>query len=321
MKKLLGKYGLTVRDLMQCIGGSVVACVLVFMIMIGMLTASAGCNDTTVQEPEKHYLVGDIGDVMIVDHVVNHPKVVKRIADIGLEDGYLSKTTDDYGNYFKSFGLGWFHADGNDYQQREVFDAYGSYLKDAPFVLDMEVLRWQECADFAMRMHINAQLNRGKLATVHSNKEVYKYKDALPTNKQLEKMYNYANSYSIVHNDLMKIELTEIQPGDLLAIGGYPGHVVVIMDVVKDSMGNEHFLLAQSFIPAQTPHIVENWTNKSYWFSVNDCVEKGVIDVGGYIFRTDRDVYRWSERALSTISIGRITADPNITHDYRSSDN
>ena len=105
MKKLLGKYGLTVRDLMQCIGGSVVACVLVFMIMIGMLTASAGCNDTTVQEPEKHYLVGDIGDVMIVDHVVNHPKVVKRIADIGLEDGYLSKTTDDYDTPIR-IGLG-----------------------------------------------------------------------------------------------------------------------------------------------------------------------------------------------------------------------
>jgi hypothetical protein len=49
-----------------------------------------------------------------------------------------------------------------------------------------------------------------------------------------------------------------IQPGDVLIQGGYPGHAVLVLDVSADESGRRHFLLGQSYMPAQSFHVLRN---------------------------------------------------------------
>ena len=60
-----------------------------------------------------------------------------------------------------------------------------------------------------------------------------------------------------------KIDLKEVEPGDVLIRGGFPGHAVIIMDVGTNNAGNKIFLLAQSYMPAQDIHVLNNHSNKN----------------------------------------------------------
>ena len=50
-----------------------------------------------------------------------------------------------------------------------------------------------------------------------------------------------------------------VQPGDLLIHGGQPGHAVLVVDVAENSVTHQKFmLLAQSYMPAQSIHLLRN---------------------------------------------------------------
>ena len=53
------------------------------------------------------------------------------------------------------------------------------------------------------------------------------------------------------------------QPGDVLIQGGHPGHAVIVLDVAEASAtatraGKRYVLLAQSYMPAQSLHVLKN---------------------------------------------------------------
>jgi hypothetical protein len=47
-----------------------------------------------------------------------------------------------------------------------------------------------------------------------------------------------------------------VAPGDVLIQGGYPGHAVIVLDVVAEAAGKRKLLLAQSYMPAQSMHVL-----------------------------------------------------------------
>ncbi|HEY4286022.1 MAG TPA: DUF4846 domain-containing protein [Puia sp.] len=49
-----------------------------------------------------------------------------------------------------------------------------------------------------------------------------------------------------------------ISGGDVLIRGGSPGHAMLVTDVAEDARGRRIYLLAQSYMPAQDIHIVNN---------------------------------------------------------------
>ena len=55
-----------------------------------------------------------------------------------------------------------------------------------------------------------------------------------------------------------KVKLQDIRPGDFFIQGGFPGHAVVVLDVVEDPAGRRAFALAQSYMPAQDVHVLDN---------------------------------------------------------------
>ncbi len=108
----------------------------------------------------------------------------------------------------------------------------------------------------------------------HSKENFYKY---------LNLIYMYSGTISLF-SELPKINsVDKLQAGDMLIVGGSPGHVVMIADVIKNEAGEKRFLLFQGNTPAQSVHLLKNLedTSMSPWYNL----ELGAqIDIPGYTF-------------------------------------
>lgn len=80
----------------------------------------------------------------------------------------------------------------------------------------------------------------------------------------LDAVFTYAGSAS-VHRDAVPVRGRPM-PGDLFVQPGFPGHVVVVLDVAEDRAGRRFLLLAQSFMPAQSPHVLRGPAEDHPWY-------------------------------------------------------
>ncbi|MBS3915477.1 MAG: DUF4846 domain-containing protein [Bacteroidetes bacterium] len=168
-------------------------------------------------------------------------------------------------------------------------------------VLDLDVGKkdLQQCADAILRLRaeylwkqglfskINFQFTNGFQANylkwangfrirVNGNQCNW-YKGAQPDKsyaefrKYLEMVYMYAGTISL-SNELKKISMDSIFPGDVFVQGGSPGHAIIVLDIAIDSAtGKRMAMLAQSYSPAQDIHILNNLAepNQSPWFLIS----------------------------------------------------
>lgn len=75
--------------------------------------------------------------------------------------------------------------------------------------------------------------------------------------KYMEMVFAYAGTLSL-SAESSAISLDELLPGDMLLMGGSPGHCVLVVDMAYDEDGNRCFLLAQGYMPAQDFHVLTN---------------------------------------------------------------
>lgn len=91
----------------------------------------------------------------------------------------------------------------------------------------------------------------------------------------LDVLFSFAGTLSLLQ-ELQPIRLEEVQPGDVLIEGGSPGHAVVVVDVCQGPRkGDKLMLLAQSFMPAQSVHVLRNTASPrlSPWYAVSQQTE------------------------------------------------
>ncbi len=88
--------------------------------------------------------------------------------------------------------------------------------------------------------------------------------------KYMKQIFTYAGTASL-SRELKKINLSNIQPGDVFIQGGHPGHAVLVLDVIENKDGDKMFMIAQSYMPAQDMHILKNLNQKSIspWYPLN----------------------------------------------------
>ncbi len=83
-------------------------------------------------------------------------------------------------------------------------------------------------------------------------------------------VFAYASTLSL-EKELIPLHKThDIQAGDVFIKGGAPGHAIIVMDVaINKANGKKIFLLAQSYMPAQDIHILNNPNDNilSPWYS------------------------------------------------------
>lgn len=118
--------------------------------------------------------------------------------------------------------------------------------------------------------------------TSSSNNKSYK-----SFKKYLINIFMYAGTASL-EKEMKSIPLSDIQAGDVLIKGGFPGHAVTVLEVVvNEKTQDKAFLIAQSYMPAQSIHILNNPNNKlSPWYSINEI--KNVIETPEWTFYSNQ---------------------------------
>jgi len=91
----------------------------------------------------------------------------------------------------------------------------------------------------------------------------------------LDIVFTYAGTLSL-SRELKKVPYSTLSIGDVFIQGGSPGHAVIVTDVaINPATGKKVFLLAQSYMPAQSIHILTNPANKalSPWYELEQTEE------------------------------------------------
>ncbi len=136
----------------------------------------------------------------------------------------------------------------------------------------------QQCADAVMRLraeYLFEQKDYEKIVFYDHNKKAYPFAAPFtPTHlsSYLKRVFGMCGSASLAKQLKPVTFFKNIQPGDVIIRGGFPGHAVIVMDVASNTKGEKIFLLAQSYMPAQDIHVLVNPTNPelSPWYEVND---------------------------------------------------
>lgn len=155
----------------------------------------------------------------------------------------------------------------------------------------------QQCADAVIRMHAEwryaqgardqayraasgtrlsfAQFTAGDRLRVDGNQLsfVRTAKAQAPTHDLLrmwlDDVFGWANTGALAR-DAQRVKWENVRPGDFFVLTGVPfGHAVLVVDMAKDARGRKAFLLTQSFVPAQSVHVLRP-NARQVWFVVDE---------------------------------------------------
>ena len=141
----------------------------------------------------------------------------------------------------------------------------------------------QQCADAVMRLRGEYLYHQKKYSEIHFNflsdgKARYytnyaKGKQTYPEfRKYMDYIFAYANTGSL-KKELKKVnDIQNVKIGDVFIQTGKPyGHAVIVVDLAKNKQtGEKIFMVAQSFMPAQSIHILKNGNEDlSPWYSTD----------------------------------------------------
>jgi Domain of unknown function (4846) len=173
------------------------------------------------------------------------------------------------------------------------FDGTEKYNQSAQFaVLDISVGKkdLQQCADAVMRLraeYLFSQKAFDKIVFIDNANTVYKFAEPFTREnftKYLDRVFGMCGSASLAKQLKIKTSFNKIQAGDVLIRGGFPGHAVIVMDVAQNEAGKRMYMIAQSYMPAQDIHVLQNPMNEnlSPWYEVN---ENEIIQTPEYTFK------------------------------------
>jgi Domain of unknown function (4846) len=162
-------------------------------------------------------------------------------------------------------------------------------------VLDISVGKQnlQQCADAVMRLraeYLYSIKKYNQIRFIDNEGGVYQFLPHQHFNSYLQKVFAMCGTASL-SKQMKAVNLTDIQQGDVLIRGGFPGHAVMVMDVAVNNKKEKIYLLAQSYMPAQDIHILKNPVNdfNNPWYKVT---EAALIETPEYQFRRV-ELKRW----------------------------
>ena len=212
-----------------------------------------------------------------------NPIQIQIISDIPVPNGYERVEIKDlsFAQYLRNLPL--------NTDDHTVYSYDGSIIMGKNgyqyAVIDMDIGKrdLQQCADAVMRLRAEYLYHQKKYTEIHFNflsdgKPRYYTNYAKQDRnypkfrKYMDYIFAYANTGSLKKELKQVIQIEDIQIGDIFIQTGVPfGHAVIVVDLAeKKQTGEKIFMVAQSFMPAQSIHIMKNRNkNLSPWYSVN----------------------------------------------------
>lgn len=232
-------------------------------------------------------------------------------------EGYtrIEATDNSFGDYLRNFTL---KEDGSPVLLYDGREKGNQSAHIAVFDMRLSNKDLQQCADSIIRMYAeyyyaNKQYDKikfhfvsgflceyekwqnGYRVKVDGNNVSWQktkgYDDSYETfEKYLDTVFSYASTLSL-DKESSKIDIADLQIGDIFLKGGSPGHVVMVVDICENQLGEKAFLLAQGFMPAQEFHVLTNpFSESDPWYYVNEVK---------YPFRTSE--YSFDEGSLKRL--------------------
>lgn len=135
-------------------------------------------------------------------------------------------------------------------------------------VVDIDVGKrdLQQCADAIMRLRGEWLFSQGHRRDIRFNDtqgkplafSARRDQGYASFRKYMDHVFAYAGTYSL-ERELKPVSLAKIAIGDVFIKGGFPGHAVLVADMVENpDTGEKRFLLLQSYMPAQNIHVLRN---------------------------------------------------------------
>lgn len=196
--------------------------------------------------------------------------LLQAIINIPAPEGYSRTPTDDFGNFLRSIRL---KSDKTVY----LYNGQKKANQSAQYaVLDISVGNkdLQQCADAVMRLRAEWLYKKSQFDKIMFKSVggiALKFKPPYERGnfmKYMDGVFNTCNSWSL-ERDLTKKIFRDIQPGDVLIKGGFPGHVVIVVDMAISKTGEKVFMIAQSYMPAQDIHVLKGPVAE-VWYPVKE---------------------------------------------------
>ena len=143
--------------------------------------------------------------------------------------------------------------------------------------IDVGTRDLQQCADAIMRLRAEWLFSQGRDKEIAFNDTKgkrmrfasAKRRDHAGLRKYMDLVFAYAGTYSL-ERELKPVALEDIAVGDVFIKGGFPGHAVLVADMVESKeTGERRFLLLQSYMPAQDIHVLRSTSSDdgTPWYS------------------------------------------------------
>lgn len=114
--------------------------------------------------------------------------------------------------------------------------------------------------------------------------------------KYLDQVFMYAGTLSL-SEECEPISIDQLKLGDIFLQGGSPGHCVLVVDAATNKQGNQCFLLAQGYMPAQDFHILKNpLHNEDPWYYASELTFP--IETPQWTFE-EGSLVRWNDFTLN----------------------
>lgn len=136
----------------------------------------------------------------------------------------------------------------------------------------------QQCADVVMRLRAEYLYSEKKFDSIcfidyeGKNYRWFGRSDRHGFDNYLETVFGWCGSASLEKQLRPVRDFGEIQVGDVLVHGGFPGHAVLVSDMAVNKDGKKIYLLVQGYQPAQDMHVLVNPNDLSLspWYEVNE---------------------------------------------------
>lgn len=202
------------------------------------------------------------------------PGNLKDIASIPLPEGFTrtNEPRHSFGEWLRAVPL---KKDPTVY----LYNGAAKPNQDAQFaVMDISVGNkdLQQCADAVMRLRAEYLFflqQYDKISFTDNEGTLYQFDRPFTRerfNTYLQRVFGMCGTASL-SKQLRPVAMMNMQPGDVLIKGGFPGHAVIVMDMAQNAAGEKIYLLAQSYMPAQDIHILKNPSDEvlSPWYRLN----------------------------------------------------
>lgn len=274
--------------------------VLTLSLSVSLMFGFASCQNNVMPTDKL-----DFGDV-VANQVIETKAVVveKPIIDVdgktvmtrfNTPSGFERVESDSWGKYLRNLPL---KPDGSKVQHFDGTYKYNTSAYCAVVDLPLKGNKNHQCADAVMRLraeYLFSEKKYNEIEFLYVSGKTSKYstylngKTATKDNlwSYLCGVFSYANTYSL-NKQLKSKEVKDLEIGDVFIIGGFPGHVVIVVDKCTNSNGEVKFMLAQSYMPAQDIQILVGDDGKSPWYS---------LDFGNYLYSAE---YTFSKNDLKS---------------------